>query len=86
MGTLETLATFDWITTAVGLVRCAAGYRPISVYWGENPPAYYERILRKRGIRTGKGAVLDDGFIILVLANDMAIARRVLAKAGADLA
>lgn len=86
MGTLETLAMFDWITTVVGAVKVAKGYRPISVYWSANPPTHYERILRKRGIRTGKGAVLDEGFVILVPKDKVATARRILANAGADLA
>jgi len=86
MGTLEALATFDWITTVIGVVKCAAGYRPISVYWSEHPPAFYERTLRKKGVRTGKGAVLDEGFVILVPKDKVAKARRILANAEADLA
>jgi len=86
VSTLETLAQFDWITTIIGVVKVAQGYRPISVYWSENPPAHYERILRKRGIRTGAGAVLDEGFVILVPKDKVAKARRILENAGADLA
>lgn len=87
MSTLETLATFDWITTVIGVVKCAAGYRPISVYQSEHPPAFYEKTLRKRGIKTGKGGIVPGkGFVILVPANDVAKARRILANVGADLA
>lgn len=87
MDPLEAATTLDWISPIVGLVRCAAGWRPISVYWGENPPAFYERVLQKRGIRTGKGGIVaGEGFVILVPKRDIARARRVLAAAGADLA
>jgi len=86
MGTLDTLAQFDWITTVIGAVKVVRGYRPISVYWSANPPAFYERVLRKKGIRTGAGAVLDQGFVILVPKERLAEARRILENAGAVLA
>jgi hypothetical protein len=87
MDPLEALSTFDWITPLLNTIQIVAGMRPIAIHWSEHPPAHYERVLRKKGIRTGKGGIVaGKGFVILVPGNKVAMARRVLEGAGATLA
>lgn len=86
MNPIGAATSFDWITTAICAVKAVAGYRPISVYWSEHPPAHYEKILRKKGIPTEQGGIGDDGFVILVPNGQIARARRILDKEGAALA
>jgi len=88
MDPLEAAATLDWVTTVIGMIKVAQGYRPISCDWGDGtPPAHYEKVLRKKGIRvTAGGIVAGKGFVLLVPKDKAAIARRILANAGAALA
>jgi hypothetical protein len=87
MGPLEALTIFDWITPTMNLLRGAAGMRPISVYWSARNPAYYERLLKRRGIKAKPGGIVaGKGFILMVPKGSMDRARAILGKAGANLA
>lgn len=83
----EALTIFDWITPAMNAVRDAAGMRPIFVHWSSRSPAYYERLLKKRGIKVQKGGIVaGKGFILMVPKGDEDHARTILGKAKANLA
>ena len=85
---LEMLGTFDWISPADAFVSMwFGGYTPISVYWSDAPPAYYEALLNLKGIAATYGSVMaGEGFIILVPDADEKRARQILEKGGAYLA
>jgi hypothetical protein len=87
MDPIEAATTLDWITPLLSRIQIAAGMRPIAIHWSEHPPAHYQRVLRKKGIRANMGGITaGKGFVILVPKDRVAKARRVLGKAGADLA
>lgn len=87
MNPVEAATTLDWITPLLNTIQITAGMRPISIHWSENPPAFYEKVLRKRGIRTAKGGIVaGKGFIVLVPKDKVTTARRILENAGANLA
>jgi hypothetical protein len=87
MGPLEALTVFDWITPTVNLLRGATGMRPISVCWSKKNPAYYQKMLKQKGIKAKAGGIVaGQGFIIMVPKGDVKRARALLGKAGANLA
>lgn len=77
------LSVFDWISPAQAV---ASAGRPISCYWGADPPAHYEAVLKRANVETLGRVVAASGFIIMVAAEDVARAREILAAAGAWLA
>jgi len=85
---LEILGIFDWISPAIAGVRILFGGKtPISVFWDDRPPMYYEKLLKKRGFAANTGSVVaGHGFYILVPRKKKRMARRILAQAGAQLA
>jgi len=87
MDLFEALTVFDWITPAMNAVRGAAGMRPISVHWSSRTPAYYERLLKRRGIKAKAGGIVaGKGFILMVPKRDRDRACAILEKAKANLA
>jgi hypothetical protein len=81
------LSGLDWITPAVSLAKCMTGdWRPISVFWSDQPPVHWQRVLEGVGIRTSPGSINPDGFVLLVPLGDVPMALSVLQGAGAPLA
>ncbi len=85
---LEILGIFDWISPTTALAReWFGGQTPISVFWDNIPPVFYEELLNERGIAASSGSVVaGSGFVILVPDGDEQKARKILEKEGAWLA